>query len=195
MSRGQRGIAYLGPTDSLADKAEGTVWLLAQPAGAPPSGLPVIAVTPTPTATYYRVIAPPDPNPMPQPAEPTVEDGYVASCTPARHLPRRCSQGRPAHFPSGYSMHSQARRSTSPNPAPLLFCRTPPTAACPGVRQFCSGSKINFVRPGRRRLSECGLLPADGLRSRCGCFPAAQGDHDVTGDLHPSRGLCTSFDS
>ena len=60
MSRGQRGIAYLGPTDSLADKAEGTVWLLAQPAGAPPSGLPVIAVTPTPTATYYRVIAPPD---------------------------------------------------------------------------------------------------------------------------------------
>lgn len=71
-------IAYHGPTAELAARAEGTVWQLARPAGSPPPAFPVIAVAPTSSGAWYRVLAPSRPEPGAQALEPSVEDGYVA---------------------------------------------------------------------------------------------------------------------
>jgi ABC-type multidrug transport system ATPase subunit len=75
MDHGQ--IAYHGPTADLAKRADSTVWVLTRPAGAQPPDLPVIAVTPTPTGTSYRVISSRRPEPDAQPVPAAIEDGYL----------------------------------------------------------------------------------------------------------------------
>jgi ABC-2 type transport system ATP-binding protein len=82
-------IAYQGATSALAAQAEGTVWLVTRAAGYPAPDLPVVAVAPTTTATCYRVLADGRPEPDAQPAQPTVEDGYVALMHTTHSLQRR----------------------------------------------------------------------------------------------------------
>jgi ABC-type multidrug transport system ATPase subunit len=82
-------VAYHDRTESLASKAKGAVWIVERPAGHPAPDLPVVAVTPAPASTTYRVISVRQPDVDARPASPTVEDGYVAlmhatrSMTPA----------------------------------------------------------------------------------------------------------------
>ena len=91
LNRGR--IAYHGSTAALAGKATGVVWLLTRPAGAAAPDLPVISVTPSPTATQYRVVARVRPGPDATPTEPTVEDGYVALMQVATDSRRSGSDG------------------------------------------------------------------------------------------------------
>ena len=73
--RGGR-LRYDGTTSGLVDAARGRTWIT-PPLAAPPAGAVVANAAATPEGTRYRVVADIPPAGA-QPAEPTLEDGYLA---------------------------------------------------------------------------------------------------------------------
>ena len=73
--RGGR-LRYDGATSGLVDAARGRTWIT-PPLPAPPAGAVVANAAATPEGTRYRVVADIPPAGA-QPAEPTLEDGYLA---------------------------------------------------------------------------------------------------------------------
>jgi hypothetical protein len=87
-----RGVLFQGTASTLTVMAHGAVWLLTRPAGHPAPGHPVGAVTPAGSMTCSRAISAEPPEPGAQPAESTVEDGYIPlmrASTSIRHAPER----------------------------------------------------------------------------------------------------------
>ncbi|GAA2994469.1 ABC transporter ATP-binding protein [Streptosporangium longisporum] len=75
LARGR--LAFTGDVGALVSRADHRVWTLTTPGPAPAHGK-VVAAVPEGTGTRYRVIAPVPPGPAALPAEPTLEDGYLA---------------------------------------------------------------------------------------------------------------------
>jgi ABC-type multidrug transport system ATPase subunit len=72
-------VVFQGATTDLAGQAAQSVWLVRRPAGSAAPDGPVVAVTPDAGGTVcYRVISTAPPEPGAEPAEPAVDDGYVA---------------------------------------------------------------------------------------------------------------------
>jgi hypothetical protein len=75
-------LTFHGTVTDLLDRARGRVWTVRAPAGTPtPPGLVVAAVADD-TAMRYRVISPTRPTPTAEPAEPSLEDGYMVLMSP-----------------------------------------------------------------------------------------------------------------
>ena len=72
-------VVFQGATADLAGLAADSVWLVRRAAGSAAPDGPVVAVTPDAGGTVcYRVISTAPPEPGAEPAEPAVDDGYVA---------------------------------------------------------------------------------------------------------------------
>ncbi|MER7132181.1 ATP-binding cassette domain-containing protein [Streptosporangium saharense] len=69
-------LLFDGSTARLVARAEGVVWTVTTP-GPAPSGR-IVSALPTDSGTRYRVVAPDRPAPGAEPAEPTLEEGYLA---------------------------------------------------------------------------------------------------------------------
>ena len=75
----QGTVVFQGATADLAGQAAESVWLVRRAAGSAAPDSPVVAVTPEPGGTAcYRVISAAAPETGAEPAEPAVDDGYVA---------------------------------------------------------------------------------------------------------------------
>lgn len=70
-------LAFTGNVGELVSQADHRVWTLTTPGPAPTQGR-VIAAVPEGAGTRYRLISPTAPDPQAHPAEPTLEDGYLA---------------------------------------------------------------------------------------------------------------------
>ncbi|MEU7986261.1 ABC transporter ATP-binding protein [Streptosporangium canum] len=76
-------LVFRGEVGELVSRAERRVWTLTTSGPAPSQGR-IVAALPEGAGTRYRVIAPTAPGPSAQPAEPTLEDGYLALMEPGR---------------------------------------------------------------------------------------------------------------
>ncbi|MFD8528126.1 ABC transporter ATP-binding protein [Streptosporangium canum] len=76
-------LVFRGDVGELVSRAERRVWTLTTSGPAPSQGR-IVAALPEGAGTRYRVIAPTAPGPSAQPAEPTLEDGYLALMEPGR---------------------------------------------------------------------------------------------------------------
>ncbi|MER5422490.1 ABC transporter ATP-binding protein [Streptosporangium roseum] len=76
-------LVFRGDVGELVSRADRRVWTLATSGPAPSEGR-IVAALPEGAGTRYRVIAPTAPGPSAQPAEPTLEDGYLALMEPGR---------------------------------------------------------------------------------------------------------------
>ncbi|MFI7056646.1 ABC transporter ATP-binding protein [Streptosporangium canum] len=76
-------LVFRGEVGELVSRAERRVWTLTTSGPAPSQGR-IVAALPEGPGTRYRVIAPTAPGPSAQPAEPTLEDGYLALMEPGR---------------------------------------------------------------------------------------------------------------
>ncbi|MEU6712304.1 ABC transporter ATP-binding protein [Nonomuraea sp. NPDC046802] len=70
-------LAFGGTVSELLARADGRVWTVTTPGAAPPAGR-VVSVLPEGVGMRYRVVAATPPAPDALPAEPTLEDGYLA---------------------------------------------------------------------------------------------------------------------
>ncbi|MEU0478195.1 ABC transporter ATP-binding protein [Streptosporangium sp. NPDC006013] len=70
-------LAFTGDVGELVSQADHRVWTLTTPGPAPSHGR-VVAAVPEGTGMRYRLIAATSPDPYARPAEPTLEDGYLA---------------------------------------------------------------------------------------------------------------------
>lgn len=68
---------YDGPTSGLIDVARGRTWITAAQAAPPPEHVTVVNATTTSSGTRYRIITDTPPEDA-SPAEPNLEDGYMA---------------------------------------------------------------------------------------------------------------------
>ncbi|MFI6798906.1 ABC transporter ATP-binding protein [Streptosporangium canum] len=76
-------LVFRGEVGELVSRADRRVWTLTTSGPAPSQGR-IVAALPEGAGTRYRVIAPTAPGPSAQPAEPTLEDGYLALMEPGR---------------------------------------------------------------------------------------------------------------
>lgn len=76
-------LVFRGDVGELVSRADRRVWTLTTSGPAPSEGR-IVAALPEGAGTRYRVIAPTAPGPSAQPAEPTLEDGYLALMEPGR---------------------------------------------------------------------------------------------------------------
>ncbi|MET8337354.1 ABC transporter ATP-binding protein [Streptosporangium canum] len=76
-------LVFRGDVGELVSRADRRVWTLTTSGPAPSEGR-IVAALPEGAGTRYRVIAPTAPAPSAQPAEPTLEDGYLALMEPGR---------------------------------------------------------------------------------------------------------------
>jgi ABC-2 type transport system ATP-binding protein len=81
-------LIFRGSVEELTGRAEGRVWTVVTDGPAPPEGT-VVSALPHGTGMRYRVVAPARPAPRAEPAEPGLEDGYLAltGATPATASP------------------------------------------------------------------------------------------------------------
>ncbi|WP_433372732.1 ABC transporter ATP-binding protein [Streptosporangium sp. CA-115845] len=70
-------LAFRGNVEELVSQADHRVWTLTTPGPAPSHGR-IVAAVPEGTGMRYRLIAATAPDPYARPAEPTLEDGYLA---------------------------------------------------------------------------------------------------------------------
>jgi ABC-type multidrug transport system ATPase subunit len=83
----QGKIRFAGPPADLLARARGQVWTTRSAPGAPPPPGVTVASVHTADATQLRTVGA-RPAPDAQPAEPTLEDAYVALMAPAQPAPR-----------------------------------------------------------------------------------------------------------
>ncbi len=70
-------LVFQGDVGELVSRADRQVWTVTTSGAAPSTGR-VVAALPHGSGMRYRVVAPVPPDPMARPAEPTLEDGYLA---------------------------------------------------------------------------------------------------------------------
>jgi ABC-type multidrug transport system ATPase subunit len=71
-------LIFRGTVDELTRRAEGRVWSVVTD-GPPPAEGTVVSALPHENGMRYRIVAPAPPSPQAQPAEPGLEDGYLAT--------------------------------------------------------------------------------------------------------------------
>ncbi|ACZ84166.1 ABC transporter ATP-binding protein [Streptosporangium roseum] len=76
-------LVFQGDVGELVSRADRRVWTLTTSGPAPSEGR-IVAALPEGAGTRYRIIAPTAPGPSAQPAEPTLEDSYLALMEPGR---------------------------------------------------------------------------------------------------------------
>jgi ABC-type multidrug transport system ATPase subunit len=70
-------VIFRGTVEDLTGRAQGRVWSVVTDGPAPAEGT-VVSALPHGTGMRYRVVAPDRPTPAAEPAEPALEDGYLA---------------------------------------------------------------------------------------------------------------------
>src|SRR5699024_6711902 len=70
-------VVFAGQTGELSDAARGKVWTL-HTAGSPPEIGTIAGAFQQPGGVQYRIVADSAPDPAASPAEPSLEDGYLA---------------------------------------------------------------------------------------------------------------------
>lgn len=75
LARGR--LVFRGTVEGLTEQAAGRVWTVVTPGPAPADGM-VISALPHDTGMRYRIVGPVQPAPEARPAEPNLEDGYLA---------------------------------------------------------------------------------------------------------------------
>jgi ABC-2 type transport system ATP-binding protein len=70
-------LIFRGTADELTRRAEGRVWSIVTD-GPPPAEGTVVSALPHDDGMRYRIVAPAAPSPQARPAEPGLEDGYLA---------------------------------------------------------------------------------------------------------------------
>jgi ABC-type multidrug transport system ATPase subunit len=71
-------VVFKGTIEELVDAARSRVWSIALAAGEKPQGdLTVVSMLPQGASVQYRVVGQPEPGQQAQPADPSLEDGYI----------------------------------------------------------------------------------------------------------------------